>query len=414
MKNLPEDELFNSIENRLRDYSELPDEETWNRISDVVAPGAEPAWIIWTNRTAATLSLAILFLLFNSHNSPEDVAKRLQSNTFSGKKQPGAITQSSVPDGLQSVKLNTETKQSTQTPLINSLESSHKNSQSLPETQNENFQSINKSEAQKEEVIENAPIANDSEQHLIGEAPRVDSALVEKKAVRKDSASSEGIVLPPNKRHKKSKFSFYSMVSPSLSFQHVTPDSDDGVVVEKINSPGVISHERFGFAVETGIQGQLSERFQYIFGLSYYQQSQQLEYEETSEGVIVESGDNLNYDIKPSTTTRTLDYSMRNVGIQAGLLYTLKLGGLMHKAGVALQYQMGLQQATEGAEYDNSSSHYLNYQLLYRVEYQFRSGIGLFVQPSYIHSIISNETLDAPYKLKQSRAVLGVGIVYRF
>jgi hypothetical protein len=83
----------------------------------------------------------------------------------------------------------------------------------------------------------------------------------------------------------------------------------------------------------------------------------------------------------------------------------------MHKAGVVLQYQMGLMQSSDGAVYDNSSSHYFNYQLLYRVEYQFKSGIGLFVQPSYMHSIISNESLDAPFKLKQSRAGVGLGIL---
>jgi hypothetical protein len=232
--------------------------------------------------------------------------------------------------------------------------------------------------------------------------------------LNRDSAESAGQVLPPIKKRKKSKLTFYSMISPSLSFHHVTPESEDGVVVDKFNSPGVISHERFGFSIETGLQGHISERFQYIVGLSFYQQSQQLSYEEKSEGTIIESGDDLNYDIKPVTLTRNFDYTMCNVGVQAGILYTLKLQGLMHKAGVVFQYQKGLIQANEDDVYNNSSSDYLNYQLLYRVEYAFSSGVGLFVQPAYTHSIIANESLDAPFKLKQSRASLGVGIVYRF
>ncbi len=79
-----------------------------------------------------------------------------------------------------------------------------------------------------------------------------------------------------------------------------------------------------------------------------------------------------------------------------------------------LQYQKGLIKANEGDVYDNSSSDYLNYQFLYRVEYALPSGIGLFIQPAYTHSIIANESLDAPFKLKQSRASLGIGVVYRF
>jgi hypothetical protein len=105
---------------------------------------------------------------------------------------------------------------------------------------------------------------------------------------------------------------------------------------------------------------------------------------------------------------------MRNIGVQTGILYTLKQTGLMHKAGIVLQYQRGLMQAGEGDAYDNSSSYYVNYQLLYRVEYSFRPGFSLFVQPSYTHSIVANESLNAPFKLKLSRAGVGLGVVYRF
>ena len=65
MKNLPEDELFNFVENRLRNYSEFPDDDGWDRISDAIISNTEPKWIVWTNRMAATLSLVMLFFLLN-------------------------------------------------------------------------------------------------------------------------------------------------------------------------------------------------------------------------------------------------------------------------------------------------------------------------------------------------------------
>jgi hypothetical protein len=88
MKNLPEEELFNSIENRLRDYSELPDDETWNKIAGVILPVTEPSWIVWMNRTAAALSLLVLILLSTgNNNSYNDSANGLQSNPKNKKEQ---------------------------------------------------------------------------------------------------------------------------------------------------------------------------------------------------------------------------------------------------------------------------------------------------------------------------------------
>ena len=81
---------------------------------------------------------------------------------------------------------------------------------------------------------------------------------------------------------------------------------------------------------------------------------------------------------------------------------------------MVLQYQKGLSRATEDEVYNNEASDYLNYQLLYRVEYRLNSKMSIFIQPNFTHSIISNESLQAPFNLKQSRAGIGFGIVYSF
>lgn len=417
MKNLPEDELFNSVENRLRNYSELPDDEVWNRIAGAMPSEVEPGWITWTNRTAATLSVAVLFLLFYKQDVSDTRHTDTSPSIILGDKEKAAPEEASITLDRESSERDEHSvisNNSKSGPAIGTSFPSGSYHAEVSETVRSNSMPRDKNNDTREDVQQSAGSrVNDMREDVIV-TPESNSESGEAKELKKESATSFGHVLPPPRKRKKSKLTFYSMISPSFSFQHVTPNSEDGVVVEKINSPGVISHERFGFSVESGIQGQISERFQYIVGFSYYQQSQQISYEEKSDGAVIESGEDLNYEIKPATVTRTFDYSMNNVGVQAGLLYTLKQRGLMHKAGVIFQYQMGLMKSHEGDAYDNSSSDYLNYQLVYRVEYAFRSGIGLFVQPSYTHSFIANESLNSPFEMKQSRAGLGVGIVYRF
>ena len=417
MKNLPDDELFNSVENRLRNYSELPDDNVWERISGATPPASEPKWIIWprsvSGRTAVTLSLVVLFSLFYRHNVKDGLFTNDLPNNYDVAEKS---VESIVPSGASEVALKNLPGTSKKDSAINEKQVKHfSNTRTYPAGMNSSHPINASAEWGNSDVkISSLEVQNESDERTKDNESNENSVSVVTKPLKEDSASIVGHILPAQKKRKKSKLMFYSMISPSLSFQHVTPDSQDGVVIDKINSPGVISLERFGFTIETGVQGQLGKRFQYLLGLSYYQQSQSLEYEGHSNGTTIESGEDLNFVIKPETITGSFEYSMRNIGVQAGILYTLKQRGLMHKPGLVFQYQKGMLQANEDVAYDNSSSDYINFQLLYRVEYTLRSGAGLFIQPAYTHSIVANESLSAPFKLKQSRASLGVGIVYRF
>jgi hypothetical protein len=186
-------------------------------------------------------------------------------------------------------------------------------------------------------------------------------------------------------------------------------------VIEHLDSPPVLSNDRLGLSVEAGVQGKITPRLEYVAGLSYYHQSQRITYDQqTSGNVIIEEDADMSYIVRPGMIRKSFTYNMRNIGAQAGLLYALKLDGLVHKAGIVLHYQRGFQTVQENDVYNNAASHYLNYQLLYRVEYAFNQKLNLFIQPSYMHSFRSNESLQAPFSLKQSRAGIGVGLVYRF
>jgi len=216
-------------------------------------------------------------------------------------------------------------------------------------------------------------------------------------------------------RKKRSGLTIYTLVTPSLSFQRVSPISNDDVVIEKLNSPPVLSIDRLGISIEAGIQGNISKRWQYIAGVSFYHQSQRMHYEQQSaDHVVVESDEQMSYTVRPGTIQNSFNYTMCNIGIQGGLLYTLAQHGLVHKAGIVLHYQKGLQREGENEVYNNATSSYLNYQLLYRIEYAFNLKMNLFIQPSYMHSVVANESLEAPFRLKQSRAGIGIGIVYSF
>ncbi|SHH49102.1 hypothetical protein SAMN04488109_4026 [Chryseolinea serpens] len=233
-----------------------------------------------------------------------------------------------------------------------------------------------------------------------------------------DSAVTDGQRPLPYNRPKKKRegISFYALFSPTLSFHTATPSARDGVIIQKFNKPSILSADRLGLGLEFGVQGRLAKKLEYFAGLSVYHQSQTLRYTYQSSGsfVIQNSGDDLSYTVEPNTTERSVSYSMLNVGAQAGVLYTLKESRLSHKIGLGLQYQKGLSHASSGEPYDNASSSYLNYQVLYRAEMTLNGHLTVIVQPSVTRTWLVNETLQVPFTLKQYRPGVSIGLLYKF
>jgi len=92
----------------------------------------------------------------------------------------------------------------------------------------------------------------------------------------------------------------------------------------------------------------------------------------------------------------------------------LKEHRLSHKIGLALQYQKGMTHASTGEPYDNASSSYLNYQVLYRAEVALDDRLTFIVQPSVTRTWLVNEALHTSFTLKQYRPGVSIGLSYRF
>ncbi len=397
MKNLPDDELFDALETRLRNFMEEPGEEVWNKISAEIPRSRTPLLMLWFNRSAAVLAIVTLLFL------------------------PGIKTDRPVPNSTN------EFTKDTRVP-------SGKVPPALVITPGRGNRIVGRADASVAHLeargnqptsfdVTGAPFipVNHSEDTLAEALPGThsDSVEVEVAILPLPLAVPDSIELtdtrePGEKKKKKRKgISFYSLVTPTLSYYRISPLAEDHIVIERLKSPPVLSAGRLGISIEAGIQGKITGRLEYLAGITYYSQSQRIKYEQlTSDHVIIEEEDGKGYMVRPGVLEKSFQYKMQNIGAQAGLMYSLKQVGLVHKAGILLQYQKGFHTPDETSGFSRTRPDYLSYQLLYRMEYAVRRGV--FVQPSYSRSFYSDESLQAPFSLKQSRAGIGLGIVYRF
>jgi hypothetical protein len=223
---------------------------------------------------------------------------------------------------------------------------------------------------------------------------------------------------PPQKKKEKKKLrpSVYFLLTPSMGYQKITPLKNDDVHVVGLNSPGIVSANRIGYQLEAGLQKLLSPRLELYAGVSFYRQQQTVSYRHVSSGaaVVEKGGGDWSYEITPGTATKQFRYDMQNVGVSMGLLYYLHGKLLMHKIGGGVQYMQGIRGSSQEGTYNNADSRYLHYQLLYRMEYAVNPRLSLFLQPTFTHTILSQEQLAEPFTIKPYRAGLGIGLFYHF
>jgi hypothetical protein len=147
--------------------------------------------------------------------------------------------------------------------------------------------------------------------------------------------------------------------------------------------------------------------------LTVYQQSQSVVYRYLSGELSTASQlEELDYTLSPSVLEKTVEYSMLNVGAEAGMIYLLRGEKLAHKIGAGLSFQHGLKRMGDGETYNNAGSHYLSYELFYRNEYSVNKVARIFVQPFYRHTLMSGEVLNEPFSIKPYHAGLSFGMLY--
>jgi hypothetical protein len=420
MKNLPDNELFDEIGNRLRNYTEQPDEDVWNKIAVAIQTTHEPKWIFKTLYASTAASIVAFLLLVYMGESVSE--RRVQTRSTAQQKSTlkKSETEKSLKNGnrpgeviteknIRDFKVRRFSAQSSGDKNQNSIVSNdvtEDKTEASAQYLSKDGKEVNreyKSEAFRGEQPSNEiEISSDS---TIEIGDQLDSVKVQNKKA-----------LDAEKKKRRKGILFYATITPSLSYQKVTPLQNDQITVDRFESGSVLSGDRFGVSIEVGVQGKISKRFEYYGGLSYYQQNQTLNYRyQSSEGTTLEKGgDALQYTLHPGEHNNQVAYHMKNLGAQAGVLYYLKGERLTHKVGAGLSFQQGLQKAATHTTYDNSKSSYLFYQLFYRTEFTVNKSMRVFFQPNFNQAILSNEKLSEPFKLKPYRAGLSFGILYHF
>ena len=405
MKNFPDHDQFDELEKRLQGYTEQPDDLVWENIDAALRPSRTLLWLPWVDHLTSAVFIFFFFLATNAIQLNYAI---LNSDIIIENKTAAGRHKTLEKNGPREKNTNTENQQRS---LSSRLDSQN------------NFFSWNDSQVAVDinnsreftPLRDTQSLSQVTEQNDISlNTPSTDTLRVPTGEVPKDSLTQNQQLTKLLTRTPKRRPAFYANVTPSLSFQRAIPVGSDEVVVHALSGGSILSSERLGISMDIGVQGLISNRFDYYGGLSFYRQNQTLKYSfQEGNQVDVESAGENRYTVMPKSSQGLVNYKMLNLGLQTGILYNLYGKKLTHKIGAGLIYQHGLKKGSSES-YKNSESSYFSYQVFYRNEIRVSSRVRVFVQPVFIQSIRVREKIDAPFNLKPYRAGIGFGVLYDF
>jgi hypothetical protein len=427
MKSMPENTIWSKVSSRLKNYEEPPDEHTWERIATAIPRRDHGS--TYSHIVDGTVGLAViisLLLLFSSGNIS------LKQNASSLNGTPGAASSKSARpkkpmlerEDQRPLTDNANPTIYNEAERIKNWMLNKQNGSGMTESMRNVMNGLSGIETNS---WEQAPLEiNGGERstkasNTMGSNSTAHNSELSSDTTFLQQAKADTIVVRTSSRRETRQRTWrrlqpriYFSGTPSSAFYKITPFDNDGIVVKSISREGIFSSNRFGYQLEGGLELALSEKLDVFGGLNFYAQNQRITYSYLNGTVGDAAVDGESVTLTPGTAEASFSYAMRNAGAHLGFLYTIKDAALSHRIGAALQYQVGYHSVNKADTYENAQSQYLNYQLVYRLELDLSSKVGIYLQPVYTHSFRSREQLDRPFTMKPYRAGIGFGFFYRF
>jgi hypothetical protein len=199
----------------------------------------------------------------------------------------------------------------------------------------------------------------------------------------------------------------YALIMPTLGYQQVQPLKDDGIFIEGIKRVSAFSSKRLGIRIETGIEKRLCSSVNIHLGVLYYQRKQTLIYYYTDSLHSVVTpihGQSLTYEVTPEKQAGSYQYEVNNIGVIAGLNYTVSKKKIVQRIGVAGELHKCL---------SRNKSFFLFGDMYYRISYQLNDRFDLMFQPTINYSLQLDDQLNAPFYIKPYGLGLNFGVYFK-
>ncbi|HYG03407.1 MAG TPA: hypothetical protein VD927_13240 [Chryseosolibacter sp.] len=385
-----------AVDEALNSFQEEPDEYLWHKINTNLQYERFFSWVDFSGRIAATI--ALLFLIWIGASQRDNQRTKVDSETAGNLKNENKETPPIPGDSQERVPALAMSLQNANSNEGNVLE----DDQSPP------------GELWLADTSAGVPqrIHRDSADAMLIEEKNLDTharfARLQRDSVimpaGADSTQSPNSLLADEKKEEKPKrirnHGLYALVMPTFGYQQVRPVDDDDIVIESIEKISLFSTKRLGIRAEVGYEHAISKRLSANAGVFYYQRKQTIAYgyrDPRRVEVVPIEGQPWSYQVKQELLSSTFEYEVKNIGLTAGINYTIKSKVLHQKLGTGVEIHKAM---SSSGEINGTNRAFIFANAYYRISYPVAPSIDIMIQPTLNYSIQLDERLDAPFYVK--------------
>lgn len=430
MKNTHE-RFDDELRRRLLNYTEDPDNDLWKRIAHKIAfVNPHPGWKVWSIHVTIAVSVLVISLF-----KPTQIASDERASLDQSIGDVSSIGMGDRPLIHQhadfEVSEETEPKESE---MHHTYLAPAVNGQPAGTDSVDKFQFVIKNLSTS--AIPKLLSEHFSPSHFHNKSKRSgnEKALFPDNSVKKKRSDQLKRKL---RRYK--PFSLYFMAMPTFGYQRIASNTSDKVFIENMKRVPTFSADRVGIGIAAGVEVPISKRWIASGGVFYYHRKQTIRYTEKRVDTLVfapDPGGGIFMEPKLRSSATSIQYELRNAGLQAGMSYRLWMKTkkrksrdllstenpliqkpkLLHLVGGGIEFHKSLKpvRASEGFDGFSDPSMYVFFNLYYRIQYPDAGRLRAIFQPTLNYSFYISETLNAPFFVKPYGLGLNFGCTYNF
>jgi hypothetical protein len=407
---------------RLRNYSEEPRMQLWQKIAASTEASRRP---LATRRTWWILMLGLIAiggLYYLDKTKAITVESTMLAGSLSSIVGEGSGTVNADREMTRSAAMETvdaASVQSSVSKLIVAPDDVSLNQERLPiiKLHSEELRPDLDEVKFDEGFVDNVPIQRNEIESMAN--PGMEK-VIETKPIVKAANDDEGKTVIKEKEKKQNRLSIYFTIMPTFGYQRIKANSSDGLFIESVKRISAFSTDRLGVRAELGVEDPLTKRIKVFGGMVYYQRKQTINYTQRlfdSTKVSVGPGGEPTLDRPFVDVEKSLEYELKNLGVQVGVSYELSRKKLLQTVGTGFEFHIALNKLESSPatpEFTNNPSAYVFYNLYYRLQYPAEGRLKAVFQPTLNYSFYINQNLNAPFYVKPYGLGLNLGFTYNF
>lgn len=227
-------------------------------------------------------------------------------------------------------------------------------------------------------------------------------------------------VLPKERRKSRNLF-IRAFISPTINNHRLITNKEDEIVIQDIEKNSLISGQNLGYSGGIMLETQLSKRWRILWGVSFTQLNDQINYrfrKALPDSLAIDFVNESRVQVTPifNVNARKYRYKYQDLGVQLGANYWLFGNDWKHHLSLGVSANRATKTITQTDDQivtENTSRIQALLNIGYEARFQFNKRMAFYLMPTFNYYLNTINQANTAYKVKPYFTGLRLGLIWR-